>query len=130
MGLFIVLLSLHVLWLGRPGSISLSTLQNNPRGNSEVEDRETVRKTVRESSWRGSRSLRVITILFPELQVRLQASDPNIYIVININSNSARNISERDQPRHLSSAMRLCSDTFLVIERPPVSRLAVTMIEY
>ena len=91
---------------------------------------ETVRGTVRECSWRGSRSLRVITILFPELQVRLQASDPNIYIVININSNSARNISERDQPRHLSSAMRLCSDTFLVIERPPVSRLAVTMIEY
>ena len=49
-------------------------------------------ETVRQSSWRGSRSLRVITILFPELQVRLQVSDPNIYIVININSNSARNI--------------------------------------
>ena len=91
---------------------------------------ETVRGTVRECSWRGSRSLRVITILFPELQVRLQASDPNIYIVININSNSARNISERDKPRlNLNSAMRWCNDTFLVIEPPPV-RLALTMIEY
>ena len=92
--------------------------------------RETVRETVREYSWRGSRSLRVTTILFPELQVRLQASDPNIYIVININSNSARNISERDQPRHLSSAMRWCSGTFLLRDPPPVRRLAVTMIEY
>ena len=94
-------------------------------------ERETVRQeTVRQSSWRGSRSLRVITIPFPEFQVRLQASDPNIYIVININSNSARNISERDKPRlNLNSAMRWCNDTFLVIEPPPV-RLALTMIEY
>ena len=93
-------------------------------------ERETVRQeTVRQSSWRGSRSLRVITIPFPEFQVRLQASDPNIYIVININSNSARNISEPDKPRHLSSAMRWCSDTFLVMEQAP-GRLALTMIEY
>ena len=85
-------------------------------------------ETVRQSSWRGSRSLRVITIPFPQLEVRLQVSDPNIYTVININSNSARNISEQDKPRHLSSATRWCSDTFLVIDPAPV-RLALTMIE-
>ena len=90
--------------------------------------RETVKETVREYSWRGSRSLRVITIPFPQLEVRLQVSDPNIYTVININSNSARNISEQDKPRHLSSATRWCSDTFLVIDPAPV-RLALTMIE-
>ena len=91
-------------------------------------DRETVRETVRECSWRESRYPKVIMITIPESEVRLQASDPNIYTVININSNSARNISEQDKPRHLSSATRWCSDTFLVIDPAPV-RLALTMIE-
>ena len=33
MGLFIVLLSLHVLWIGRPTSLSLTTLERNTGRN-------------------------------------------------------------------------------------------------
>ena len=34
MGLFIVLLSLHVLWMGRPTSLSLTTLERNTERNT------------------------------------------------------------------------------------------------